>query len=172
MKCPVCADELVRTTYEGSPVFRCEKCFGYLVGRKRAEGIKRTQQKTVAQLKNETLDEGQQDTEETIRCPRCRMKMKKKLLEEPVALHVDRCKPCDLVWFDGGELARIQLGHQITPQAQEAAQMQRRMAEMDPERRRQFEENLDKLPVRGNEVLSLLVEAVSGPRRSRRWRIG
>ena len=71
MKCPSCADELVRTTYEGVPVFRCEKCFGHLLGRKRVEGIKRSQQNSVEQLKNETLDEARQDTEETILCPLC-----------------------------------------------------------------------------------------------------
>jgi len=169
MKCPSCAGQLVRTTYEGLPVFRCDECFGYLLGQKRVDGIKRSRDKSVEQLKEETLSESREDTKTIVRCPRCRMKMKKEFLAEPVFLHVDRCKPCDLVWLDGGELARIQLGHEMTPQSRDAAEMQRRLKEMDPQRRQEFEENLAKLPEPESFVLGALKEALThGCRRG--WR--
>ena len=169
MKCPSCAGQLVRTTYEGLPVFRCDACFGYLMGQKRIDGIKRSRGKSVEQLKQETLSEIGEDTKTIVRCPRCRMKMKKQLLSEPVSLHVDWCKQCDLVWLDGGELARMQLGHEMTPQSRDAAEMQRRHKEMDPERRREFEENLAKLPEQESLVLGALKEALT-TRRRRGWR--
>ncbi|MEE8452517.1 MAG: zf-TFIIB domain-containing protein [Thermoguttaceae bacterium] len=169
MNCPSCAAQLVRTTYEGLPVFRCDECSGYLLGRKRVDGIKRSRGKSVEQLKEETLGESQEDTKTLVRCPRCRMKMKKDLLPEPVSLHVDRCGQCDLIWLDGGELARVQLGHEMTPQGRDAAEMQRRHKEMDPERRREFEENLAKLPERESLVLGALKEALT-TRRRRGWR--
>lgn len=146
MNCPSCAATLVRVTYEGLPVFRCEHCYGYLVGRGRTEGIKRSREKSVEQLKSEALCEGQSDTQERIRCPRCRGRMNKELLKEPASFHIDTCPSCEFIWFDGGELARLQLAHEIRPQAEEAAELQRRHREMSPEQRAEFERNLAKLP--------------------------
>ena len=51
-----------------------------------------------------------------------------------------------MIWFDGGELARLQLGHEIRPQAREVAELERRHREMSPERRAEFEKNLANLP--------------------------
>jgi len=162
MKCPACTAELVRVTYEGLPVFRCQQCCGYLVGRRRLEGIKRSRGKSVEELKQETLAESRADTEQRVRCPRCRVYMKKEFLKDPASFHIDTCASCELIWFDGGELARLQLAHEITPQAREAAEFQRRLREMSPEQRAQFEENLANLPEPESPLFGGFREAVIG----------
>lgn len=160
-------------TYEGLPVFRCDHCFGYLVGRQRMEGIRRIRKKSVEELKCETLAEIGEDTQQELRCPRCRGKMRKELLKEPMSFHIDTCGSCRLIWFDGGELARLQLDHEIRPQSKEAAELQRRHREMTPERRAEFEQNLAKLPEAESPweqgFREAAFEALVGRRRYRRF---
>jgi len=137
---------LVRVKYEGWPVFRCDTCFGYLVGQKRVDSFKASRSKEAGELMKEAAAEAQEDTESKVRCPRCRVAMDKKLLKEPASFHIDSCKSCEVVWFDGGELARLQLAYEISAKGQEAAEFQRRHQEMTPEERAEFEENLANLP--------------------------
>ncbi len=146
MKCPVCSDELERVTYEGMSVQRCGQCRGVLAGRQRVEAIKRTREKPPKQLMDEAAREANADTEAKVRCPRCRAAMAKQRLPKPASFHIDTCAACKLIWFDGGELARLQLTYEISPQGREAAEFQRRLAEMTPEQKQEFEENLARLP--------------------------
>jgi Zn-finger nucleic acid-binding protein len=155
------------------PVFRCEGCYGYLLARRRMEGIQRVQEKTIAELKRETLAEAQEDSGELIRCPRCRGRMKKEWLKEPAAFHIDSCAGCQLIWFDGGELARLQLSHEISARGQDAAEMQRRHRQMTPQQREQLERDLANLPDPETAVFGGFKEVViamfSGPGGRRRW---
>jgi len=171
VKCPACTAELVRVTYEGLPVLRCEYCFGYLLGQKRMEGIQRTRRRSTDELEQEAVAENRGDSEQKIRCPRCRKKMRKEFLKEPASFHTDTCVNCQLIWFDGGELARLQLRHEIRPQAREAAELERRHREMSPERRAEFERNLAKLPEPESPLEAgfkeAVIEALFRSRRSR-----
>ena len=160
MKCPTCSSELKRILYEGLPVFRCMKCHGYLLGENRVEGVKRARKRTAEQLKRDVAAEAGSDTEETIRCPRCRRKMRKRFLKEPAALHLDVCPECEHVWFDGGELARMQLTHEISAQGRDAAEHRRRIEEMTPEAKAEFQRNLSKLKKDDWSLLSVLRETV------------
>ncbi len=146
MKCPRCSTELTRVRYEGFPAFRCEQCYGYLVGRERLETIKHVQTRPVQQLKQEVLGESQGDSQDELRCPGCRGKMQKQFVQPPASIHVDLCTACRLVWLDGGELARLQLSHRISPQGLEEAELRRRYREMSPARRAQLEQNIASLP--------------------------
>ncbi len=160
MKCPTCSDTLVRVKYEGFPVFRCESCFGYLVPVHRIDSFKRSRGKTIEQLKDETLGESRPDTEERIRCPRCKMVMKKEFFKDLASFHTDTCESCELIWFDGGELARLQLCYEMSPQGQDAAEFQRRLREMSPEAKAEFERNLANLPERESAVSGALRESL------------
>ncbi len=173
MKCPSCSSTLVRTEYEGFPVFRCDGCHGYLLARRRMGSIQKKQDKSIEHLKQETLAEAGEDTKDRIPCPRCRIRMKKEFLKEPAAFHIDTCKACQLVWFDGGELARLQLSHEISDRGQEAAEMKRRHDEMTPQRREQFERDLANLPEPKSPVFEGFLEALRyGPLgRRRRFRL-
>ena len=169
MKCPTCDTELARVPYEGLYVLRCEGCFGYLVASRRVEGIKRARRKSIHELMEETTAEGQADSEHPLRCPRCRRKMEKRFLADPALFHLDTCHRCELVWFDGGELARLQLSHEISPRGKDAAELQRRWREMPPERREEFEQNLARLPVDDTAPFSVFEETLAGAL-LHRWR--
>lgn len=162
MKCPVCSSPLRRILYEGFPVFRCMKCHGYLLAESRVEAAKRVGKRTVEQLKQEVVDEARPDTKETIRCPRCLRKMTKRFIEEPAALAIDICPECRHVWLDGGELARLQLSHEISPAGRDAAEHRRRIEAMTPEAKAEFERNLSKLKADDGSLVLVLREALLG----------
>jgi len=45
--------------------------------------------------------------ERPLKCPRCRHKMDKVVVESDEAILLDRCRRGDGLWFDGGELHRM-----------------------------------------------------------------
>ncbi len=168
MKCPSCQSQLRRILYEGAAVFRCMQCHGYLLSKKRLEGIKASPATSIEQLKQEVIAEAQPDTEGPVRCPRCLRKMDKRFIEEPAALHIDVCRECRHVWLDGGELARLQLSHEMKPQAQEARRFRQRLRTMTAKERAEYEENLRNLPD-AEKPLPLLLEMLFGRRGDRLW---
>jgi Zn-finger nucleic acid-binding protein len=118
------------------------------------ESVRRAQATSVSQLQDEVLAERRDDTDDPLKCPRCCAAMQKEFIEEPASFFIDTCRTCELVWFDGGELARLQLSYEISPKGREAAEFQRRLREMTVEEREQFERNLTLLPKGDASVLS------------------
>jgi Zn-finger nucleic acid-binding protein len=137
------------------------QCHGYLLSRKRLEGIQASPATSIEQLKQEVINESQPDTTEAIRCPRCMRKMDKNFIEAPASLHIDVCRECDFIWLDGGELGRLQLAHEMKPQAQEARRFRERLKAMTAEEREQFEADMAKLPDE-KKTLPLLFSMLSG----------
>lgn len=161
--CPVCDVPLEQEEYEGFPVLRCPECQGHLVGLQRYEAIKRLPCKTLAELETEAREGFQGDTPETIRCPRCRMAMQKRPLHVPgFNLQMDVCRPCALAWFDGGELAMAQLGHQSTPGFRDREEMRRRAEDLhaDADRKAAFDEALSKMPLERDAFSQGMKEAI------------
>jgi Zn-finger nucleic acid-binding protein len=77
------------------------------------------------------------------------MLMIKQGIKLPVlALQMDVCTNCSLVWFDGGELALAQLGYESRPGLPTAQEMQRRMEEMEasPDRKAKLQKRIARLP--------------------------
>lgn len=111
MKCPVCNTTLARTEYEGFIVQQCPDCHGHLLTVRRLDSIKRKEEKSIEELKTETTKETGNDSLHKLRCPKCKQRMQKRFIPDPGAFHVDRCDRCELIWVDGGELARLQLMH-------------------------------------------------------------
>ena len=70
MQCPACESKLERTTYESLGVMRCVDCHGYLIDRKRVNGVRNRREKTVEELMVEAKLEMRSDSEEPLRCPR------------------------------------------------------------------------------------------------------
>jgi Zn-finger nucleic acid-binding protein len=133
--------------YEGFAVLRCERCSGHLVTVSRLECIKNIAGKSRDELKAEAAAEFHGSNTERVKCPRCHMAMRKQAIRLPVlALEMDVCLPCSLVWLDGGELALAQLGHEASAGFADVQEMKRRMAELEasPERKAVFEANLAK----------------------------
>ncbi len=125
MDCPLCSTELRRTTYEGLPLFACDTCSGYLVATNRVSAIERRREKNAEDLMQEAAPAKLKDNQEALRCPRCRGRMMKEFAKSPAEFHIDTCERCDVVWFDAGELALIQLTFEATAAGQDAAQLPR-----------------------------------------------
>ena len=147
--CPLCALPLEPVAYTGFGVLHCRQCRGHLVDTSRLASIKSVAGKSQAELKDEVTGGYHSDHAGPVKCPTCRMPMRKQPVPLPgLTLQLDVCKTCSLIWLDGGELALVQLDHRTTPAFRDAQQMKQRMAalEADPERKAAFEENLANLP--------------------------
>ena len=148
--CPICQVPLAPEAYEGFPVQRCPECRGTLLDLSRYEAIKNIPEKTLAELETEARDGFQGDNPDRVRCPRCHLAMGKQPLPVPGFdnLHLDFCRGCALVWFDGGELALAQLAYQNSPAFRDKQEMKRRATarDADPERKAAFDEAVAKLP--------------------------
>jgi Zn-finger nucleic acid-binding protein len=141
MKCPLCQTPLTRIEYESFNLHRCSDCHGHLVSQQRVDAIERRRDKSVEELKEDVEAHLQIDCEGKLRCPRCRAAMRKQM-ERGGLFKLDTCDACKLVWFDGGELAMLQLRYQDSDQGREQVELQRRLAAMTPEQKAEFEKNL------------------------------
>ena len=146
MNFPVCSSTLKRSSYEGLPVFSCAQCSGYLVATRRVVEIRRRGAKSHEHLKQDAVVEGHNDSECRLRCPRCRRPMDKEFWKGRGSFRIDKCRDCELVWFDSGELAGIQREYEATQPAQDAARFRNRLWQLTPEERRELEQNLARLP--------------------------
>lgn len=148
-RCPVCSEELKAEHYEGFRVWSCAGCGGHLIPAARLKAIKRLDGATREDLKEEARATFTTSTTERLRCPRCRVTMRKQPAPVPVVrIETDLCLSCGLVWLDGGELALLQLAHQVTDGFADRQEMIRRARALDasPERKAQFEADLARLP--------------------------
>ena len=123
-----CAVPLIRVAYEGVRAWRCRGCNGYLVGRHGAEGIKKRQIRKRDDLETESVRERSPDIHVDQPCPKCFAMMEKERLRKPVPILLDRCERCDLVWFDGGELALFQMAYESSQKGRTSARFRRRLA--------------------------------------------
>jgi len=162
-RCPVCGDQLVRVEYEGANAMTCPECHGYLIDTSSAEQIKRSEVKSPQELKDEAQEQFHPNSDDALKCPRCRLSMKKVHESLPgVELTLDHCKSCSLNWLDGGELALLQLGYEGTNRATEARRIKdvSEGFESDPDRQAEFEENLSKCKKDNFSVADAICEGV------------
>ncbi len=148
MNCPVCKKvKLVRTKYEDTPVRKCSQCHGYLVQGKRVGAIKNSQQNSDEEFLTEIASASGTDTQKSIHCPGCLSRMAK--LKESLASQrywLDKCSKCDWIWFDAGELAKLQLQYESSEQALELFRFQDRMENMTEEEKKDYEARIAALP--------------------------
>lgn len=161
MKCPVCNTDLTQAKYEGVPIHHCLECRGFLARKTRAMGIRHKTERTPDILLEEAKAQLLADTRKTIRCPACRDLMRKQSIPGAAQFKLDVCSRCELIWFDGGELALFQLAWEASPQGQESARMQERHRNMSDEERAELEADIDALP--RNSLLSSLLDAFTPP---------
>ena len=148
MKCPVCKSEkLVNTQYESVPVKSCAVCEGQLVRTSRLTAIKTKREKSDEEFLNELASPNANDTEKVIFCPSCLRRMTRR--KESVGkqrFFVDECTKCECVWFDAGELAKIQLHYEESEQGTEMLRFHERLTNMTQEERAELDERISKLP--------------------------
>ena len=158
MQCPKCESGLTRSKYLGANVRKCESCNGMLLDRDRATKLEKRVNKEVEQLTREIETTAATDVLEKIRCPACRNRMKKVRVEE-LDFHVDECSNCDKAWFDGGELARLQLAFEKTPQTEELNKMRERLKGMSDEERAEYEKRIANLKDLGSPMEQAMMGA-------------
>ncbi len=148
--CPNCqhreiSTKLIRADYAGRNLFQCPECAGQLVKAARLDAINKRVDKDIAGLNEEVGLAVELDLEHEIRCPRCKNEMDKESVSKNPPFRIDRCDGCEMVWLDPGELAKLQLKLEASPQTQELNRMRERLETMTEEQRQEHETNLSKL---------------------------
>lgn len=133
MKCPLCrSTQLTPTRYVDIPVRTCLSCEGYLVQKKRVGSIKSARKKSDEELLAELSSPKAVDTIRSIICPSCTGGMTKVPMSVGTErYHTDECRKCDLVWFDAGELAKLQLHYEESEQGNEMLKFQKKLSGQD-----------------------------------------
>jgi Zn-finger nucleic acid-binding protein len=161
MKCPTCDVALDRAEYENVSVSQCPQCKGYLVNRNRVVLIKTTQDHSPETLRSEMTTQCHPDAQSNIRCPKCRGRMMSKErvpVKTDSDFFLDVCRECNVVWFDGGELARLQIQYESSMKALEAYSFQQKARHRTEEDEEEFQQNLAALPIEKNWIITALSE--------------
>lgn len=150
MQCPNCETALQREVYEDVQVMQCPKCHGYLIEQRRLRLIEMSRERTQELLSLESTSQAADDTLQQLRCPKCkvqRMSKQKIRMDDGSHFFIDVCPECDSVWFDGGELAKLQLDFEASAQAVEAFAFEQRARERTPEEERALDEQINRIPL-------------------------
>jgi Zn-finger nucleic acid-binding protein len=147
-RCPLCRIDLEPADYEGQRLHSCPQCHGHMVEHERLELITRLRNHSWKALKAEAAAGFSGSTVPKLLCPRCRRRMTRRMVYQPLRLGLDLCADCALVWLDAGELALVQLLYEASPSGQVTAELMNRVRELeaDPARLARFEESLAHLP--------------------------
>jgi Zn-finger nucleic acid-binding protein len=143
--------ELARVAYEKHTAYQCPECRGYLVTRTKVSLIKSSRDRSTEALEEEASGEQRPDSSAVVPCPKClgrNMTKRKIRIRQPIgeSFSVDVCRHCRVIWFDGGELARLQLDYEQRPKAADELSAQQRRRDRTAEERKQLEELLAALP--------------------------
>ena len=153
--CPTCKVELVNEAYEGHQIFQCPDCLGYLMKRQRMAQIQSTRETSSEQLESHAADRAAADRTDLMRCPRCRVQRmnKQKILFDKrpdESFQIDVCSKCQMVWFDGGELAKFQLDYESSAKAIDQLERQQLAQSLDGERKEELEQRIAAMPMASN----------------------
>lgn len=115
MDCPKCAVPLEVVNYEGVQVDRCKQCKGVWLDDGEIVKIVQTKQQTFDKnLITETLGQGfagipDHQQQKAVNCPKCQSPMKPVNYDYSSGIILDRCPQGHGIWFDGGELEKVQI---------------------------------------------------------------
>ncbi|MEE3369688.1 MAG: zf-TFIIB domain-containing protein [Planctomycetota bacterium] len=162
MDCPTCKTALVKDQYEGHPVFHCPECSGYLMKRQRMAQIQSNREMSSEELEGHAEKRATADTTDLIRCPRCHgQRMNKEKVQFDLrpdeSFQLDICRQCQVIWFDGGELAKLQLDYESSIKAIDQLERQQLAQSLSGERKEQLEQRIAALPMASNSLGAHLV---------------
>lgn len=119
--CPVCREWLIVQEYEGLWVWRCAFCNGMLAEQNKLPRIFAREEKgftediqRIATLLREDAKRKKPDfkllldTSQLRPCPKCGQPMIRKFYSYAYHVEIDKCKMCQLIWFDADELEILQ----------------------------------------------------------------
>jgi len=146
MNCPSCKLKLDRIEYEGLNIRQCSDCRGQLLTVSRLKSIQARRRQSEDDLLDEVVNEGT-DTIDKVRCPACLRRMEKHRKRiGSLKFHIDRCRDCDHLWLDKGELAKLQVAFEYSEKGEEAERFRQRLANMSPQEKTAFQRRVDSLP--------------------------
>lgn len=110
--CPTCESPAFRRMYEGVPVDQCSRCGGVWLDENELGVIiaARDEKFTIEQRLN-TIDLKGKDQPKSRwgRCPKCRKPLQRFQYAGNTGIFLDRCPSEHGIWFDSGELERVQM---------------------------------------------------------------
>lgn len=132
--CPVCRQQLVVSTYEGTSILQCRFCAGSLVENDRIAriiartGRERPCSERIVALAKAAGRNGTRQIKTMPRakspvplqsCPQCGNQMHRGFYSAAHLVEVDRCSLCMVTWFDPDELAMLQclIENRILPES-------------------------------------------------------
>ena len=143
MKCPVCGDvDLASVPYEGVAVSLCPRCHGVLLTKNALNRIERNPEMERSVLEMEVDDSS--DSEGVLKCPKCRVGMRKEQSPHGLDFSVDICESCGLLWLDHGELEALQIAFEESPAGRDMIERRKIMSDMSDERREALNANIAK----------------------------
>lgn len=122
--CPRCNQTLREEIYEGTTVFHCKFCDGYLVREavlfrilaRREVGFSeefirkiKDYQKQQLQFSIRQIRPKDQDTSPSCKCPMCSLPMNRTFYSYQYLVVIDKCYQCNIIWFDREELDYLQI---------------------------------------------------------------
>ncbi len=105
MLCPVCGDHLIILELEQIEIDYCHSCGGIWLDAGELELL--LEDSAEKDIVLSELNDIAKTDEKKIRCPICRKKMIKVLIESKDPIIIDKCKRGDGLWFDEGELETV-----------------------------------------------------------------
>ena len=104
MICPACREEMIVVEYNKIELDVCVQCDGIWFDAEELSLLLETLHLPGDEL---GLTPAKKTVEKARKCPRCRKRMDKVMIEPSEAVMIDRCTKGHGLWFDGGELDEI-----------------------------------------------------------------
>ncbi len=105
MLCPVCGEHLIILELDQVEIDYCHSCGGIWLDAGELELLLENSAEKDVVLSE--LNNKAETDENKIKCPICRKKMEKVLVDSQDPIIIDKCKRGDGLWFDEGELEMV-----------------------------------------------------------------
>jgi len=130
--------------------------------RQRMAQIQSNRETSSEQLEHHAEKRATADSTGLIRCPRCRVqRMNKEKIQfdqrPEESFQLDVCRKCQMIWFDGGELAKLQLDYESSIKAIDQMERQQLARSLSEDRKEQLEERIAAMPMASNALGAHLI---------------
>ena len=130
--------------------------------RPRMAQIQSNRETSSEQLEHHAEKQATADSTGLIRCPRCRVqRMNKEKIQfdqrPEESFQLDVCRKCQMIWFDGGELAKLQLDYESSIKAIDQMERQQLAQSLSEDRKEQLEERIAAMPMASNALGAHLI---------------
>lgn len=107
-ECPCCAVPLSKGKLDEFPALYCEQCFGVLITNANFGDLIQSRRKGREKADKDPEPIKPEELQRKIHCPNCGGSMDAHPYYGPGNVVIDSCCRCFLIWFDHGEIAKIE----------------------------------------------------------------